>query len=247
MRWDHGRAVFADGRTGAVWGDPLAEATSNARGQAQATSHERTATRAVDLRWWALGGAIVLFAVFVWGGYAMGWRWTGLSDSVTLWDWLEALALPVAVASTPLLLRHRRRLGRRHRAAMAAGLTAFAALVFAGYVVPMSWTGFTGNTLWDWLELLLLPLAVATASLWAASFGQLRRQHVATGAVVGAAFVVLVVLGYLEPLTWTGFTGNTAWDWLKLLLLPLLVPIVLLPLVTRQLTDRLAPPEDGNA
>lgn len=236
--------MFAVGRAGAIWGEPLAEATSTPRRGSRATSHTHGPTRAVDLRWWALGAAIVFFAVFVWGGYAMGWRWTGLSDSVTLWDWLEALALPVAIASTPLLLRHRSRLGRRHRAAMAAGLTAFAALVLAGYLVPMSWTGFTGNTLWDWLELLLLPLTVATASLWAVSLGQLRRQHVAAGTMAGAAFVVLVVLGYLEPLTWTGFTGNTAWDWLKLLLLPLLVPIVLLPLVTERLTQRLAPTDE---
>ena len=44
-------------------------------------------------------------------------------------------------------------------------LAAFAALVLAGYLVPWAWTGFTGNTLWDWLSLALLPLVLATAAL----------------------------------------------------------------------------------
>ncbi len=174
----------------------------------------------------------------------MHWRWTGLSDSVTFWDWMQALALPVAIGATPLLLQHRRRLTRRHRAVLATTLFAFAALVFAGYLVPMSWTGFTGNTLWDWLELILLPLAVATASFWA-NYGQLRRPHLTAAALGTVAFLVLVVLGYLEPLTWTGFRGNTAWDWIKLLLLPVLVPTVLLPLATEHLNQRLAPPASG--
>ena len=68
--------------------------------------------------------------------------------SVTLWDWLEVLALPVAIATAPLLLHHRRGLTRRHRVAIATGLTVFAALALAGYVVPLQWTGFPGNTLW---------------------------------------------------------------------------------------------------
>jgi hypothetical protein len=38
-----------------------------------------------------------------------------------------------------------------------------------------------------------------------------------------------VLCGYLVPWAWTGFTGNTAWDWIKLLLLPLLLPTVVLP------------------
>lgn len=44
----------------------------------------------VRTRWLgALGAAVaVAFAVFVLGGYAAGWAWTGLSSQVTLWDWL---------------------------------------------------------------------------------------------------------------------------------------------------------------
>jgi hypothetical protein len=43
-----------------------------------------------------------------------------------------------------------------------AGLTAFVAIVLGGYVGNWSWTGFRGNTLWDWLHLLLLPLLLPT-------------------------------------------------------------------------------------
>ena len=78
---------------------------------------------------WTFAGAVALgvFAILVVGGYAFGWKWTGLSGSVTLWDWLEVLALPVAIATAPLLLHHRRGLTRRHRVAIATGLTVFAA------------------------------------------------------------------------------------------------------------------------
>jgi hypothetical protein len=32
-----------------------------------------------------------------------------------------------------------------------------------------------------------------------------------------------------EAWTWTGYQGNTLWDWLQLLLLPLVFPTILLP------------------
>ncbi len=40
------------------------------------------------------------------------------------------------------------------------GSVVFGAVVLGGYLVPWAWTGFTGNTLWDWLHLLLLPLLI---------------------------------------------------------------------------------------
>jgi hypothetical protein len=184
--------------------------------------------------------AVILLVVIVIGGYSQHWHWTGLSDSVTLWDWLQVLALPVALGAAPILMRHRRRLRRHHRGALAAGAAAFLALVIAGYLVPFDWTGFTGNTLWDWLELLLLPVVVATASVWATTWPP-GRVHVAVAVSALTALMILAVPGYLVPWHWTGFTGNTAWDWIKLLLLPVVVPVVLLPPVTRFLAERLAP------
>ena len=51
--------------------------------------------------------------------------------------------------------------------------------------------------------------------------------------------------GYLVPWAWTGFTGNTAWDWIKLLLLPVLLPTVVLPRLLDAAEEWVAPaPED---
>jgi hypothetical protein len=180
--------------------------------------------------WWAYALAAVLTLLYLWAGYGEGWAWTGLSRRVTLWDWLEGLALPVTVGLVPLLLRHRDRLGRSHRATAAAALVALVALVVAGYLVPLGWTGFTGNTLWDWLSLALLPVVIATSTLWGRPPHWTPRHTVLVTSGTVAA-VVLVLAGYLVPWGWTGFTGNTAWDWIKLLLLPLLLPTVVLPRV----------------
>jgi hypothetical protein len=184
---------------------------------------------------WLIAAAVVALAalaVLVWGGYVAGWAWTGLSSRVKLWDWLEGLALPVTVAMVPLILRHRARLRRTHRTAGLVVLGAFAALVLAGYLVPMGWTGFTGNTLWDWLSLALLPLVLATSTLWRAPpHWTARHTGLLTAGVVVAG--VLVAAGYLVPWGWTGFTGNTAWDWIQLLLLPVLLPIFVVPRLLR--------------
>jgi hypothetical protein len=187
------------------------------------------AARAASRGWGLIGTAAVLvIAVLVWGGYVEGWAWTGLSSQVTLWDWLEGLVLPVTVGLLPLMLRHRARLGPRHRASAAVVIVAFSALVVAGYLVPMGWTGFTGNTLWDWLTLALLPLVLATSTLWRRP-PHWTRRHVGLLVVATIVVVVLVLAGYLVPWAWTGFTGNTAWDWVKLLLLPVLLPVFVMP------------------
>lgn len=218
---------------------------------AHAAPEQRTALRGglVRLsryRWWVVGAVLTVLLVLVVGGYGLGWRWTGLSASVTLWDWLQALALPIALGSTPLLLTHRRRLRRTHYLALGIALGLFAALVVAGYLLPMRWTGFTGNTLWDWLELLLLPLVIATTSLWSTS-ALVHRPYITIVLAVVVLFLVLVISGYEVPLTWTGFRGNTAWDWIKLLLVPTLVPTVLVPFVTERLRDGLGVAEAGPA
>lgn len=207
---------------------------------ASATTHRRQPLATPRVLWTAAGvTAAVVFALLIVGGYALHWKWTGLSGSVTLWDWLEVLALPVAIATAPLLLRHRRALTPRHRAVLITALLAFAALVLAGYLVPWRWTGFRGNTLWDWLQLVLLPLVVAlTSSLWNSEWRPGRR-HVTVSTVAGIAFALIVFAGYVVPMTWTGFSGNTLWDWVKLLLLPVVVPTVLVPVLARQMNERL--------
>jgi hypothetical protein len=191
------------------------------------TNDVRRSARALRV---AAALALACFAVYLWGGYVEHWGWTGLSSGVLLWDWLEALALPVSVALVPVFAVNRRRLHRRHKRLGLALLTCFLVLVLAGYLAPWPWTGFTGNTLWDWLSLALLPLVIASSTLWRSPDRWTRRHRVLVPA--GAAVGMLVVLaGYLVPWDWTGFVGNTAWDWIQLLLLPVLVPILVVPLV----------------
>jgi hypothetical protein len=199
------------------------------RGKRAATVTRRGRTRLVALSVF-LGLAVFVF--YLWAGYVRGWAWTGLSGDVALWDWLEAIALPLTVGLLPVVLLHRHRLRRRHGVAAGVAVAGFAAVVLAGYLVPWAWTGFTGNTLWDWLELALLPVVLATAALWP-PVAELRPWQWLVIGLTAAAFVVVALAGYLVPWAWTGFSDNKAWDWLKLLLLPVLVPTVLLPVLQR--------------
>ncbi len=191
--------------------------------------------------WWFFTALVVAAIVYLGGGYGAGWAWTGLSRRVALWDWLEGLALPVTVGLIPLLLRHRDHLHPAHKTAAVIGLLAFVGLVLAGYLVPWTWTGFTGNTLWDWLSLSLLPLVIATSTLWRPP-PRWRARHLLLLTIATSAAVALVLAGYLADWTWTGFTGNTAWDWIKLLLLPVLIPTVLMPRLLDAAESWLVPP-----
>jgi hypothetical protein len=178
--------------------------------------------------------SVAALALLLWGGYARHWSWTGFGANDTLWDWLELALLPTAVATLPLWLRHRPLIHPRGRRLLVAAATTFVALVLAGYLVPLPWTGFRGNTLWDWLNLLALPVTLVFLGPWAEVAGRVRehpRRHVL--AIAAAAFVTLAVAGYVVPILWTGFPGNTLWDWLQLLLLPVLVPTVLAPALLR--------------
>jgi hypothetical protein len=113
-------------------------------------------------RRYARGVLAVAVLVLLWGGYVKGWAWTGFQGNKQLWDWLHLLLLPVTLGTLPLWIQHPEYMSRTRRRAYLATGAAFAALVIAGYLVPLNWTGFPGNTLWDWLELMLLPIAVAS-------------------------------------------------------------------------------------
>ncbi|MGH9886103.1 MAG: hypothetical protein ACREBE_11275 [bacterium] len=174
--------------------------------------------------------ALLGLAVLLWGGYGRGWRWTGFGHDATLWDWLHVLALPLALALAPLWLRHRDRLDRRRQAVFAGAAAGFAILVALGYGLDLHWTGFPGNRLWDWLELLVLPLTVALLPVWTELSGGVRRRHIAVAACALAALGVAIVGGYGLHWRWTGFQGNTVFDWLQLFVAPLVLPVVLVPL-----------------
>jgi hypothetical protein len=208
-------------------------------GQLGAATPEAVAETPPQPRWTAaarIGAvalAVALIAAVLWGGYGHRWPWTGINGrTATLWDWLHLLLLPVAFGMLPILLSERTRVRREHRWAGALLLVAFAAFVAAGYGIPWGWTGFSGNRLWDWLELLALPLAVALVPLMDdIRRGWTTRHSLVAGAGL-AAFVAIVIGGYIGHWSWTGFRGNTLWDWLHLLLLPLLLPTVIMPKLT---------------
>lgn len=175
----------------------------------------------------------VAAAVVLVGGYAGKWRWTGFSSNNQLWDWLHLLLLPVAIGTVPLWLRYSQHMSRTRKNTLAALVVAFVGFVIAGYLFPIKWTGFAGNTLWDWLTLIILPVALVTIRAWPASPRDLRRGHLLVLSTLGVAWVVTLVGGYAEPWKWTGYPANTLWDWLQLLLAPLVVSTVVVPAAVR--------------
>jgi hypothetical protein len=189
--------------------------------------------------------AIVALVVVVYGGYGHHWSWTGINgQTATLWDWLHLLLLPFAAVLLPLWLRRGASMGPALKAALVALGVAFVALVIAGYTIPWAWTGFVGNSLWDWLNLAALPLAVVLIPVFVELRSRWGRPHVTALTAGLLVFVVLVIAGYTIPWTWTGFTGNTLWNWLHLLLLPLLVPVLLVPLLAPRAMARMGIAEE---
>jgi hypothetical protein len=180
-------------------------------------------------RVWAIFGGIALVVLLL-GGYNGNWAWTGFGDNDTLWDWLKLLTLPVIIATLPIWLTSREHLSPRVRLAFGVGALVFAVLVLLGYLVPWPWTGFGDNHLWDWLRLLLLPFVIATVRMWSDIRPRVLKRHVVAVTVLLCALVAVVIAGYLVPWNWTGFEGNTLWDWIQLVAVPLLLPLVLLPM-----------------
>jgi hypothetical protein len=119
------------------------------------------------------------------------------------------------------------------RAVGEAVIAAWAALVIAGYLIPLNWTGFRGQTLWAWLNLLVLPAAVTIMMALAGvrarrPRARLRPYQKAVIAALAAGWIVTLIGGYALQWQWTGYAGNTVWDWLGIFL-PLLFPTLLLP------------------
>lgn len=189
----------------------------------------RRVLRNEKVRRYTLSALAVAVLVLLWGGYGDHWQWTGFTHNGQLWDWMNLLVLPVTLGTIPLWIEHREYISRTRRIIYVAVLVAWIGFVIAGYLAPLSWTGFRGNTLWNWLELTLLPLAVATFRIWPNLVWGLTRLHKGTIATVSIAWVITVAGGYGAKWGWTGYPGNTLWDWLQLLLAPLLVPTVVVP------------------
>jgi hypothetical protein len=195
--------------------------------------------------------SVLTVAVFVvlWGGYVQGWQWTGFRGNNQVWDWLQLLLLPVLVGTIPLWIRHADDFTPARRKAYLAAIAVVAAFVAVGYLIPWRWTGFPGHTLWDWFTLLLLPAAVVIAPFLSAGIRSLRSYHKAVIIVLALAWAASILGGYDLGWRWTGYQGNTLWDWLQLLLLPLVVPTLLVPVASRWVSGAAqpAPRSDGLA
>jgi hypothetical protein len=49
-----------------------------------------------------------------------------------------------------------------------------------------------------------------------------------------------VIGGYAVQWTWTGYPGNTLWEWLQMLLVPLVFPTILLPFLLKWISGNAA-------
>jgi hypothetical protein len=114
-------------------------------------------------------GLVVALLVTIYGTFRWGWTWTGYQDkdNASLWGWLDLVLLPVTIALLPLWLRSRERRKASWRVGLGVVVLVFAVLVVGGYRGHWGWTGFEGNTLWDWLKLLLVPFALPVVIAWA--------------------------------------------------------------------------------
>jgi peptidoglycan/LPS O-acetylase OafA/YrhL len=146
---------------------------------------------------------------------------------------MRLLLLPVALGTFPLWLSYSAYLSPARRRVLGGAVVAFVVFVLVGYVAPLVWTGFRGQTLWDWLTLLVLPLAFISVQAWPASGREIRRHHVVLVIAVLVAWGVTMIGGYAAGWTWTGYAGNTLWDWVSLLLAPIAITIVGVPLARR--------------
>lgn len=217
-----------------------AEAAKPRSRLAELLARERT-------RRYAASVLAVAVLVVLWGGYVQGWQWTGFRGNKEVWDWLQLLLLPVLVGTIPLWIKHTDNITTAWRTAYLAGIAAFGAFVAAGYLIPWHWTGFPGRTLWDWFELLLLPAAVVTAPFLPSLIRSLRAYHKAVIACLALGWTATIIGGYALGWSWTGYQGNTLWDWLQLLLLPLIVPTLLVPIALRWVSGAPLPPPHGTA
>ena len=155
--------------------------------------------------------------------------------------------LPVVLTAAPVWYGTRRQLRIEWRLLAAAVTAVFAVLLAGGYWLYWTWTGFDGRTLWDWLELLVLPATVTVLPIWLALWRSLPPRMRRAGTFLIVAFALLVAAGYSFHWQWTGFPGNTLWDWLHLLLVPFVLPIVLAWFATRIDEDSAQPREQAAA
>ena len=100
------------------------------------------------------------------------------------------------------------------------------------YTFNWTWTGFKGNdTVWAYLQLLLLPVSLAAVPIWFMAEEAKQRIWLAQLKillmVLAAILLVLLIGSYAFNWTWTGFKANgNLWDWLSLFLVPVIVAVL---------------------
>jgi uncharacterized membrane protein len=186
----------------------------------------------------AAGAITAALVVALIGGYGLKWSWTGFQSNNQVWDWMQLLLLPVALATFPLWLRFSRYMSPARRRSLGAAVAVFAVFVLVGYINPLRWTGFRGQTLWDWLTLIILPVSIVTVRVWPQTGRDVHRAHLVGAVVLCAALIATIIGGYFAGWRWTGYEGNTLWDWLTLVLAPVAVTTFLVPELVKLLTGR---------
>ena len=96
-------------------------------------------------------------------------------------------------------------------------------MAIAGDLIPLNWTGFRGQTLWGWLNLLVLPAAITTVMALTSTRARrpgarLRPHHKTVIAALAAGWIVTVIGGYALRWRWTGYPGHTLGDRLGMFL-----------------------------
>jgi hypothetical protein len=88
--------------------------------------------------------------------------------------------------------------------ALAAGLVAVA---YAGYGLHVRWLGINGRTatLWEWLGLVLMPIAFAAVPVAHRLGGRVRAPRPAPLLAGLLAIGVFITAAYLLPIRWMGF------------------------------------------
>ncbi|MDQ6607885.1 MAG: hypothetical protein M3Z06_15235 [Actinomycetota bacterium] len=78
-----------------------------------------------------------------------------------------------------------------------------------GYSRQWSWTGINGHTatLWDWLHLLMLPIAFAILPIWLSRRAVLAARHKRAGYLFLTTFAGLGLIGYMGPVAGELGTG----------------------------------------
>jgi hypothetical protein len=202
-------------------------------------------TRLSRKRWQlSMTAGVIVFVVTLVGGYAGKWSWTGYGGNDTLWDWLQLLLLPVILATAPIWLTKGARMRRNRQSALAVLVAGFTVLVIVGYVADLRWTGFPGNKLWDWFGLIFLPLSFAAVRAWRQLHREITPRQLAGIICVLIAFGLLIAGGYALHWGWTGFAGNTLWDWVQLLLAPVLFGILVVPAAVAWVSEEIEEHEE---